>query len=311
VLTALLLFLFASVAHAKEHPPWRLGLNLQVVSDGFDLQPRDGDNTVLHYRPAQSDYVGVVLGYRWVAGTVAFKVPASDSVRMLEGESQYRDYRLSYFLNNLGAEASYTRYMGYLIDPSTSLSAATLNGQTYYKIPDLETLGYGLNLVWVPSPRKYNLAAALDQSEIQDESGGAWLLLATWRYQKIQSNYPWIPAEKQSVYGSDQTIRFAVTNSYGVGGGYSYNWIPSDIFFISALIGLTLGYENVSWVEAASEQTRGSIGLNAHFRLVMGVNVEEFIFTLGGYQDYFNPATDSIRIGNNVNGAVLTSVVRF
>jgi hypothetical protein len=201
--------------------------------------------------------------------------------------------------------------MGYLIDNSSILSPSTLNGQTYYKLPDLETLGYGLNFFWIPSPGKYNLAAAQDQSEIQEESGGAWILIGTWRYQKIQSNSPWIPAEMQSSFGADQNIRFAVANSYGVGGGYGYNWIPSEIFFVSGLLAVSLGYEDVSWVESSTEQARGSFGANAHFRLVLGVNVEEFIFTFGGYADYFNPTTESVHIGNNIHGAVLTSVVRF
>jgi hypothetical protein len=275
------------------------------------MEPRGDSDNLLTFRPASSNYIGIVLGYRWLAGTVSFAIPASREIRAVEGESRYRDYRLSYYLNKFGAEASYTRYVGYLVEESEKLSAATLGGQPFYKIPDMETLGYGLNFVYVPSPGDYSLPAALDQSEMQDVSGGAWLLFGTWRYQKRQSDFPWVPAELRSRFGADQEIRYAKTDVYALGGGYGYNWIVTDAFFLSGLLSLTFGYEDIHYVAGAGEEQHSAFAANSHFRIVTGVNVSEFIFTLGGYLDYFSQTTSSVRIGDHVRGAVLAAIVRF
>jgi hypothetical protein len=298
-------------ARAEEHDPWRLGIDFQGGAAGFDLDPRGVSGSRLSYRPAESDYVGVVLGYRWLAGTISFAIPATEQVRKIEGESHYRDYRLSYFFPNMGAEASYSRYMGYLIDNSAALSPATLNGQTYYKLPDMETLGYGLSLFYIISPGDYNLAAALDQSEIQEKSGGAWILIGTWRYQKITSNWPWIPTEKQPVFGVDELLRFSTTNTYGVGGGYAYNWVPSEMFFLSGLLALSFGYEDVNYITQVVEQSKNGVGSTALLRIILGMNTRDFILTLGGYLDYYNVSTQSVSIGHNIHGGTLTAVVRF
>jgi hypothetical protein len=219
----------------EDLPPIRFGLNYQIVGAGFDLVPRvsGGEASRLNFRPAQSDYVGVMLGYRWLGGTVAFGVPAEPKIRDVEGTSQYRDYRLSYFFGRYGFELGYSRYLGYLLENSSVLSPATLQGATYYKIPDLETLGYGVTILFALSPETYSLSAALDQSAIQTSSGGSTIFLMTFRHQSLQSATPFIPSEKRADFGQDQELREAEGWTLSYGAGYAY-LVALDPFFFPA-----------------------------------------------------------------------------
>jgi hypothetical protein len=297
----------SALAEGATLPPFRLGLSYQSVSTGFELQPKSpasgSASAHLIFRPAQSNYAGVVLGWNWLGGTVAFSVPAKREIRDVEGTSRYRDYRLSYYTHRFGGEIGYNRYFGYLID----------NVQPLAKYPDLETLGYGGNALYVLNPESgYSLPAALDQSDIQTRSAGSWVLLGSLRVQKIQSNSPWIPASSQPLFGPDATLRRADTRALSGGGGYAYNWLPGGgAFFVSGLLGLTVGYQHVAYVLSSGDESLSSAGGNVHVRFGLGANAPRALITLGAYYDRIGQETRSIKTGDNISGVTLTGAVRF
>ena len=305
---------FSQVAFASvEFPPFKLGLSSQIVAAGFDLAPKPPGpiSNKLSYRPAQSNYAGIILGYRWISGTLSFAIPADPSIRDVEGVSQYRDYRLSYYSSQFGAEASYSRYKGYLINNSSDLQATTLAGQRYFKIPDLETLGYGITLFYVPSPGDFSLPASLDQSALQEKSGGAWLILATWRQQSITSGNAWIPAERTSDFGADGMISQSHTSNFGVGGGYGYNVVWGR-FFLSPVLAVGGGYQSVDYVlQSGSPATYASAAFNAHVRLSAGINSPHFFLVADLYADRFSEDTKMITVGASIFGLTLSTGVRF
>lgn len=303
--------LFFTEAQAVIIPPRKLGISTQIVSTSFELSPKANPASKLNYRPAQSNYVGVILGYRWIGGTLAFAVPSSRDIRAIEGQSKYRDYRLSYYYRRIGVEAGYNEYKGYILENSSVLSAATLNGETYYKLPDLKARGYGLNLLYVMNPKLYSLPAALDQSEVQDRSAGSWVLLGTFRDQLITNPTAIIPTEKQSEFGSEQLIRSIKTISMAAGAGYGINFVPG-IFFVSPLLAATVGYQQVIHEsENGGGGSHGSLALNLHARIGMGINSKSFFLTGGAYVDVFGKETEVLRISNNVYGFTLAVGVRF
>lgn len=296
---------------AAEFPSFKFGLSYQVVASGFEFMPQVGDAGKLVYRPSQSDYAGIILGYRWISGTLSFAVPANPEIRNLEGTSKYRDYRLSYYTTQIGAEAAYTRYLGYLIDNSSDLSAATLAGAPYYKIPELETLGYGVNLFYSFSKGGYSLAAAMDQSAIQEKSDGSWLLAAAWRHQAITSDSALIPTEKQLGFGADALISDAHTKSYAAGGGYGYIGVWNR-WFASVMGALTAGYQSTLYTLAnAEEKSLATVQANLHLRFGAGLNARSAFVVANFYFDRFGQETESIRVGNNVYGVTLGTGFRF
>lgn len=298
------------IVQAADLPPFKLGLSTQVVATAFELSLIENPSNKLKFRPAQSNYAGVSLGYRWIGGTLSFAVPSKAEIRDVEGTSQYRDYRLSFYYRNWGAEASYNSFKGYLIDNSSELSSATLNGQTYYKLPDLLTRGYGINFIYVTNPERYSLPAAAEQSEIQENSAGSWLWMATFRHQSIENSGAIIPSEKQTEFGTESSLRSIRMGSYAVGPGYGFNWVPGP-FFVAPLLAATAGFDAMTYDLENSTLEHGKLGLNLHLRIGMGVNARNFFLVGNLYADIFGIQTDTLQVSNNIQGVTFSIGARF
>ena len=297
---------------AKHVPPFRLGIATQAVSNGFALKPRgeDSEDNRLDYRPASSNYFGLTGGYKWIGGTLYFSVPAKDEVIAREGTSRYKDYRLSLYFRNWGLELGYNRFVGYLISSSDKLTQTTLNGEEFHKIPDLDSVGYGANFIWVMDPDDYSLPAGNDWSEIQEKSGGSWFLIASWRKQFIQSTASIIPSEKQILFGADSTFRAASASNYAIGGGYAHLW-PMGAFFIAPFLGASAGLQSISYEVNGAEKSRTAGAINIHLRLALGVNVSSFFFVIHSNVDRFEQATESVSVSNSVLAATFALGARF
>lgn len=298
-------------AEAKGLPPFKLGINTQIVATGFEVFPIQDQGQKLRYRPAESNYAGVILGYRWLGGTISFAVPAKPETREVEGVSQYRDYRISLYYRSWGLEAGYSRYLGYLIDNSDALSAAARGTSQYYKVGDLETLGYGISAFYVFSPQKFSLPALTDQSDIQKGSAGSWLALVTARQQFISSSTAILPTERQAAAGNEGTFRAATSRNLAAGVGYAYNWVPGA-FFLGGLAGITLGYQEIALDLASGDSSRkGSASGNIHVRVALGLNAEHYFLTLSAFFDRYTVQSHNLEFGPQVQGSVFAGGVRF
>jgi hypothetical protein len=296
---------------ADQYPPWKIGLSYEIVQVGIDLTPIGNESEKLTFRPSASQYAGVILGYRWLAGTLAFAVPADRKIRDEEGTSKYTDLKVSYYVRNWGVEAGYNNFKGYLIENSERLSAATLAGARYYRLPEMQSQGYGLNFFYVADPGKYSMPAAFDQSEPQSGSAGSFIALASIRHQGFQNSGQMIPSEKASAFGGDSTLRSASSTSAAVGGGYGFLWDGPSAFFASLYGGLTAGMNYLSYELANTSREKGNGQVNIHLRLGFGVNSKRGFLKVTGSIDNFNYATSSIKIGNTVVGAVFAGGLRF
>ena len=291
--------LVPALLQAEDYPPTKLGLTTQIVSTGFKFEPLEG-GTELRYRPAQSNYAGLILGYRWAGTTVTFAVPATDEVVRAEGTSQYADYRFSLYWQKLGIEAGYNSYKRYLIE----------NSQPYVILPELKSAGFGINVMWALRDGSYGLDAAIDQSAWQQESGGSWIVLASWRQQELSNTGVIIPNDKQSSFGEDAGLSEVTMGSYAVGGGYGYNYVNGN-FFIAPLIAATVGLQHMNYVVAGVRKSNGKEAFNGHVRLTFGFNARGYFATINAYADVFTREMKSIRMSTLVQGVALNAGLRF
>lgn len=303
-----------SHAAATDLPPWRIGVRTQFVSDQIEFKPAkplDQSNSLL-YRPAQSTYLGVALGYQWLAGTLWFSAKSDQATRAVEGESQYSDTGIALYFDRIGFELDYNRYQGFLIDNSSSrLSTTTLNGAKYYKLPDMKTEGLGAKIIFAQHPEHFSMAAAFEQSKIQNTSGGTWAVIGALRYQKVSNSGAIIPSEMQTFYGSDALINNATMANGSLGLGYGYLWAPAEGFFISPFLGLGLGYQATWWSTPSTHTSHASVTVNTHLKLGAGFNGKKFFFTVDEQLDRFQQNTSSIEIGNSQLATTLSIGLRF
>src|SRR5690606_23409906 len=152
-------------------------------------------------------------------GTLSFAIPAEPVIRSIQGTSKHQEYRLSYYIRRIGLEGGSSTYSRYLIHDSEKLSDSLLNGEKYYKIPDMESEGFGANFIYVFNPERYSLAAAMDQSQMQERPGGSWVLMSGFRRQLLRGSGPFIPADNQEDFGEDAGITGVKSLSIAAGPG--------------------------------------------------------------------------------------------
>lgn len=299
-------------------PDFRIEAFYQFVASEFQIQPAGstGNANTLTFRPAESHYLGVGAGYKGIGASYSFSIPASSDVRATEGTSQYRDLRLNYYSRTFAVELAYSKYTGYLIDNSNVLSAATLNGQKFYKLPDMTAEGYGANVFYVFSPEVYSLPAGNDHSEIETENAGSLIALASFRRQAVHNDTAIIPAEKQALFGDEGTITGFRTFSYAAGPGYGYHWLPrwkvlGDSFFVAPLLALSLGYETISEDLDGFRRDSAVFGLNVHMRLGFGWNSPRFFALITTLVDAFTGQTGNVQFDGTQSTSTLTVGTRF
>lgn len=315
----LLCLVWATTGHAQTAEeeinllPYRGGIFINIPSSQFQLSPK-GESNYLKYRPAQGNQFGVAAGYDWVGGSYSFNYPANPQVRAVEGQSQYTDFRVHYYDTHFGVELSYNRYKGYLIDNSSILAPSTLNGATYYKLPDLTNTGFGANFIYVLSPERYSLPAALDQSTVQPGSAGSFFAIGSFRSEQISNDGAILPVDQQSIFGPAALVQGVSLINFAGGIGYGYNWIPPFLgryIFIAPTLALTLGYMRISETYATGSYNYASLGFNTHARIAIGSNTPSFYVALQLYADDFTGNDANLDISNGQVDVTIALGYRF
>lgn len=303
-------------AKAEGHrwPPFKLGLSYLGVSNSIEIKPLEPLNPSpnLELRPAKSNYAGIIIGFKWLSGVLSFAVPAEKKDREIEGTSLYNDLRVNYLTKRFGLELSYNYYKRFILDNSNLLSQATLNGDRFYVYPDMQTVGYGLNGIYVFKPDQVSLPAALEQSDHQSTSGGSWIGIATIRRQFASSSKPFVPDELQSNFSSDATVNDMHLFQTAIGGGYLQNWVE-DRFFLSLMGGFSFGFQELHYRSQIQnfERIRGGAIANAHTRLGFGWNADHFFFYLNAYMDRYQMKTETLDAGSLIFGTGIAIGVRI
>jgi hypothetical protein len=218
--------------------------------------------------------------------------------------------RLSYYNDTIGLKLYFNQYTRFILENSALLSSATLAGRTYYSLDEMKSLGFGLTLLYNFNAEKHTLAASLDQSDFQSQSAGGFVLISTIRSQSLSNSYPFIPAELQSGYGIDSTLRAIRSLNIAAGPGYSY-FLPYKRIFVSFLLGVSFGNQNLSYATDTGDQSKNSGVANAHSRVSFGLNDPNYFAFLSAYFDRYQFKTDSLEVGSSIIGTGLSFGVRF
>lgn len=296
---------------ADSYPPWKLGLSFEGVSSDYEFLPVGEPSKKLTLRPAASQYVGVIFGYRWLATTFAFAVPADRETRQREGESRYRDYRVSYFSNRWGFEANYHSFRGYVLENSDRVPASVLAGQTFLKYPDMRSSGVGVNGYHFFRGERFQTAAALDQSEPHTKSGGSWIAILSLRHQSVMNGGGFIPTDLRSEFGAESSLHSLKMTRLGLGPAYGYLLSGYGGFFISPVIGLTPGIQKLEYRTESSARDLYRMDMNLHLKASVGINDLIGFLKLTGTFDIYGARTGSVEMSHSVISVLLTAGARF
>ena len=171
------------------------GLTTEGVYHGMEY--------VNHLNTPNRITTSIAFAYRGIGIALSFN-PAK-----LKGGSNTNEFYINYYTNRFGVElalvnskdySGWCSQLGNTIEISSDmLKTRTLNISGYYAF----------------NHHKFSYPAAFTQSYIQRRSAGSWMLAAAWMSGNIETI--------TSIHGSEQMkLHYG---SFGIGGGYGYNWV--------------------------------------------------------------------------------------
>ncbi len=287
-----------------------VGFALQLPMHDVEINRLGDVGTKLVFRapyPMQGDFWASYAGFG-VGMTLNLPQPEEDIQKY--GRSDFTSFRFSYFGRETGGRIHYARHRGYFIDNSADLPAAALNGQEYYKLPELTAYEGGGEIYHIFSPESFSLPALFDVTEVQLKSAGTYLVSGTVRYSRLFSSGPFIPAAVRGNYGADGNLASLSMWGFGVGGGAAYQYVAGH-FFATVLGSAGLGLQNTGYATGGEPLNNFDATVSGNGFFNIGYATSGVVVGLGGYVDIVVFETEDLHILDDVGAVRFFASIAF
>jgi hypothetical protein len=240
-------------------------------------KPEFSSGAPLTFKPNYPTKTFLSFGYGIYGVSVSLANPIAEDRSRLYGDSKATDFQFRFYLEKISIEAAYQSYQGYYID-NTEVVDPAWNGSLPRRLyPDLTTQHVGLNLNYIFSPDSYSQAAVFNHSEIQTESGGSWIVGASFSAHQLNNPTPMIPQELSSSYGEFGKVKGMDLNSLSLYGGGGYNLVFFENLYFTFQSFLGLSTQSTAYTKTDSSAQDSSSGTKFNTKLGFGYNSEKFI----------------------------------
>ncbi len=278
---------------------------------GFDLM--DGTRgQVLQYRPNNVLGIGIGVTVRGLGINISTRLPMHDSKDDQFGKTRQLDLQVHRYRGKFALDIYFQRYKGYHLKDDNDVTA--VEGPTQYPyFPNLQNNTFGATGLYVFNGKRFSLRAPIDQQDWQIRSAGSWLLGGSLFSHIISNEDKNIipPHMKQPQFMDGNELRKIDNFGATVNGGYGYNYILREHWFVGLLadVGVGAGYSEVR--DQAGTTHKLGLQLNGDARLAFGYNSRKWfagfygIFRIDRFQ---LPYVDNYFVGNE--GIVRFTVAR-
>ncbi|MBP7604680.1 MAG: DUF4421 family protein [Spirochaetes bacterium] len=218
--------------------PDRIQVKMLVFWNDIDMDiSTDGLRNDVQYMPNDATILGVGLSYNGLGLKLTHASGSGDRDQRVYGTTEVRDYRMYYYSAALCVDLMYQRYKGYYLDDPDDFGYAAGDPPTIRG--DLDMRNVAFNLYYVVSER-LSLPAAFEQTDIQRECGGSFILMMTLQQNDISSDGSLFPPSVASQVGME--YRGGRYQHALAGAGYGYGFVLRHFFFtpmLMACLGMT------------------------------------------------------------------------
>lgn len=150
------------------------------------------------------------------------------------GKTEYTDFQFFYFFKKFGSELYFQKYQGYYLDNPESYGYKA--GDSNSKRPDINAKNIGINAYYIFSD-DYSFKAFMNQTERQRKWDWTFLMMGSYNYLKVNSNYDMIPDSEKIKYGDNASYcggRYSIISvapGVGITAPFSDFYISTAIFF--------------------------------------------------------------------------------
>lgn len=296
---SLLTILIGSSALASnwtEPPEHTLGVKLGIQTPTLQTDitdMNDSNVTPITYRPSGTSrtMLGLTYGPFGAVGAVRNPVSADDQTRF--GSSTMTDFQLRFYGRYGVWELFYQDYSGYYIDNSEQVDPTRSASGPKIQRPDIRSTHVGFQYTRSFSPEDYNMGAAFEHSIYQTASGGSWLAVAHIDQHRITADAPLIPTQLTAQYPSLDGFKGGDFLTFRGGGGYGYNYIWGDTYYLAGVLTVSIGSQKQNYVLTATTESRWQAVAGGTGKLGIGSNGSKYFWGLN-----FTYDTTSIQIGS-------------
>ena len=205
----------------KPQEKWLFRTRSDVTQTFLQSKRIDADTGIdlgfhLKSNPKYRQYFGV--GYRGVVLGFSIGIPFKNSDK---------DLALTFYSNPVGGEISYGKIL--------SLKGTQSLNDESHEMKEGELICRNLKIggYYAFNWKQFSLPAAMNQSLIQRRSAGSPFATMDFRWVETKPSDEW----KKSFFSFETNSFF-----FGIGGGYGYNWVPTEHWLLHASLMETLGF---------------------------------------------------------------------
>lgn len=238
----------------------------------------------LNYEPNESLNLGFGVGYKWFGLDVAFNFKGVNHDDLQFGKTKRFDLQSGIYTRKFAIDLIIQRYKGYyLSNPEDYISNFDKNGP-YPTRPDMNSVVYGLGLLYVFKHDKFSYRAVFSYNERQIKSTGSFLAGPFFRYFRMDADSSLIISEAEVSFDTSQDFRGSEYIRVGVSAGYGYTLVLGKRVFASLSMVLGLGPEikKTPAINGQSATTDTKITGQLGLRMALGYNSERFYFGASG-----------------------------
>jgi len=227
--------------------------------------------SALRYRPNSSynigiggTYKGLTINLAYGFGFLGFLNPRKEL-----GVTKYLDLQSHMYGRKWLIDVFAQFYEGFYLFPK---GTATVDGDSYYVRPDLNTNTFGASVQYVFNNRKFSYRASVLQNEWQKKSSGTLLLGVEAYYGNMHADSSIVPKKVDSLTFT-QSIYKSEYVKLGPSVGYAYTLIVKKHFFATGSLSGNVAFGNTATTSDFNGQENNfSIIPGAFYRVFAGYN---------------------------------------
>lgn len=275
-----------SIALVNETNSFTLGLTPTIT----------GANTRVNYSPNTTSISGVeATAYGF---TVAYKTASvmSPKDQVKRGSTSYEDIRGALSLGDKKQwtlVGYYNRYGGMYINNSDDLDPNFATTGIYIQRADFSIFNSGLAAMYVFSPEKFSLAAAVFQSAQQTASAGSFLAMVGWDGTLFSATDPIIPSQARAQFGKDALLTSGKFTTASAAIGYGYT-LTARSFFLTLVALIGPGYQWRQYTVNGVDESSTRNTAKTIYGGTLGYNGESFFAGVSLVNNSTNYHTDSV-----------------
>lgn len=286
-------------------------LFLSRKQNGYNLSPQLLQPWI-RYRTNDNLLLGLGYTYSFLTINLAVKMPFINRDDDVYGKTKYVDLQTHTIFRDYIVDFYLQWTKGYYLSNPDNIFLQPPNGIEYPLRGDMRTTILGLNVQYLFNSSRYSYKAAFLQNQFQKKSAGspiagveAYWMLGMTDSAMVAGNIP------PSGFLEDQPFNQVDIANVGFNGGYAYTFVWQEKLFLSlsALVGISGGFNQVHYSNSSTTYHRGlAAGFTSSTRISLGFNSQDYYVGLslihlsmsnligGGFGDRFTFTTGNIRI---------------